>query len=104
MQFEHPHGFRPQVRDLLLAEWPAAWQTWLELGAVPIDLAPPGASTPGRRRPLASLDLRARPASRRAPTSTGLTVEVGRVDGLVERNGAVAGVVVGRRRRSMATW
>ena len=34
MQFEHPHGFRPQVRDLLLAEWPEAWQAWLHLGAV----------------------------------------------------------------------
>ena len=26
MQFEHAHGFRPQVRDLLVTEWPAAWQ------------------------------------------------------------------------------
>ncbi len=65
MQFEHPHGFRPQVRDLLLAEWPEAWQTWVDLGAVPIDLPFPGADAPAGRRPLTPIDLRARPAPRR---------------------------------------
>ena len=46
MQFEHPHGFRPQVRDLLVAEWPEAWEAWVNLGAVPIDLPVPGVAAP----------------------------------------------------------
>ena len=46
MQFDQAHGFRPQVGELLRAEWPEAWQAWLDLGAEPIDLSPPGASTP----------------------------------------------------------
>jgi 2-polyprenyl-6-methoxyphenol hydroxylase-like FAD-dependent oxidoreductase len=93
MQFEHAHGFRPQVRDLLLGEWPEAWQTWIELGAVPIDLAPPAAST-------AVLGVRSRRSTyeralRRAAAGVdGLTVEVGHVDGLVERDGRVVGAVV----------
>ena len=33
MQFEHAHGFRPQVRELLLAEWPEAYDEWIGLGA-----------------------------------------------------------------------
>src|SRR5262245_47166834 len=46
MQFEHPHGFRWQVQDLLVREWPAAWQTWLELGAQPIEMRFPGVPQP----------------------------------------------------------
>lgn len=45
MQFNQAHGFRPQVHDLLQAEWPAAWRSWRDLGAEPVDLAP-GASAP----------------------------------------------------------
>ena len=33
MQFEHAHGFRPQVRELLLAEWPEAYDEWMASGA-----------------------------------------------------------------------
>ena len=35
-------------RDLLLAEWPEAWRTWIDLGADAdrLDLAPPGAANP----------------------------------------------------------
>ena len=29
MQFQHAHGFRPQVRELLLAEWPDAYDEWI---------------------------------------------------------------------------
>ena len=95
MQFEHPHGFRPQVRDLLLAEWPEAWHAWVDLGAVPIDaVALPEPSTPVGRCPVAPVDLRARARARRHADVDGLTVEVGHVDGLVEHHGGVAGVVV----------
>src|SRR5262245_45550206 len=46
MQFGHAHGFRPQVRDLLVAEWPEAYDAWLGLGAEPVVLGPPGADGP----------------------------------------------------------
>ena len=93
MQFEHPHGFRPQVRDLLLAEWPEAWRTWVDLGAVPIDLPFPGADAPlvGVRSRRSTYERALRPPQ---PSVDGLTVEVGHVDGLVERDGEVVGVVV----------
>ncbi|MET0144437.1 MAG: FAD-dependent oxidoreductase [Ilumatobacteraceae bacterium] len=93
MQFGHPHGFRPQVRDLLLAEWPDAWTAWVELGAVPIDLPRPGAA------PLVGVRSRRstyeRALRRAAADVEGLALEVGHVDGLVERAGRVAGVIVG---------
>jgi 2-polyprenyl-6-methoxyphenol hydroxylase-like FAD-dependent oxidoreductase len=93
MQFEHPHGFRPQVRDLLLAEWPAAWKAWVELGAVPIDRPLPGTSTPlvGVRSRRSTYERALRCA---ATDVAGLTVRVGHADGLVERHGAVVGVTV----------
>ena len=93
MQFEHPHGFRPQVRDLLLAEWPEAWQAWLDLGAVPIDLPFPGADAPlvGVRSRRSTYERALRHA---AAGVDGLTVEAGHVDGLVERMAAWSGVVV----------
>ena len=93
MQFDLAHGFRPQVRDLLLAEWPAAWHMWVHLGAVPIELTLPGASTPavGVRSRRSTYERALRDA---AAELAGLTVEVGRVDGLVERHGEVVGVTV----------
>ena len=93
MQFEQAHGFRPQVRDLLLAEWPEAWEAWSELGAEPIDLPASGASTPAvgvrSRRITYERALR-----RAADVVDGLTVAVGNVDGLAERGGRVVGAVV----------
>jgi 2-polyprenyl-6-methoxyphenol hydroxylase-like FAD-dependent oxidoreductase len=93
MQFAHAHGFRPQVRDLLLAEWPEAWHTWVDLGAVPIDLPLPGTSTPAvgvrSRRSTYERALR-----RAAADVDRLRVEAGHVDGLVERRGRVVGVFV----------
>jgi len=93
MQFEHPHGFRAQVRELLVSEWPEAWQTWLELGAEPIDRQVPGA-------PAAVVGVRSRRSTyeralRRAAASVnGFAVEVGHVDRLIERRGVVTGVSV----------
>ncbi len=93
MQFEQAHGFRPQVPALLVAEWPAAWQAWRDLGAEPIDLPLPGAAA-------AAVGVRSRRATyeralRRAAAGVdGLTVAVGRVDGLAEPAGRVVGVVV----------
>jgi 2-polyprenyl-6-methoxyphenol hydroxylase-like FAD-dependent oxidoreductase len=93
MQFEHPHGFRAQVRDLLVAEWPEAWQRWLDLGAEPFDLPLPGAASPvvGVRSRRSTYE---RALRRAAGEVDGLAVEVGHVAGVVERDGRVVGVVV----------
>jgi flavin-dependent dehydrogenase len=93
MQFDQAHGFRPQVGDLLRAEWPDAWRTWLELGADPVELPSPGASTPaiGVRSRRVSYE---RALRRAAADVDGLTVATGGVDGLVEEGGRVVGAVV----------
>ena len=93
MQFQQAHGFRPQVRDLLLAEWPAAWHAWLDLGAEPIYLSATGASPPvvGVRSRRVTYEQALR---RAAAEADGLTVAVGHVDGLAERGGRVVGAVV----------
>ena len=93
MQFQHAHGFRPQVRDLLLAEWPDAYDEWVRLGAEPISFELPN-GTPGgtvvrSRRSTYERALRA--AAGRVP---GLTLRTGHVDGLVERRGRVVGAVI----------
>lgn len=93
MQFAHPHTFRPQVRELLQAEWPEAWQRWLDLGAEPVEMPLPGGPTPGvgvrSRRVTYERALR-----QAAADLDGLSVAVGGVTGLVERAGRVVGVVV----------
>ena len=33
MQFDHAHGFRPQVGQVLEQEWPEAQAAWLALGS-----------------------------------------------------------------------
>ena len=70
MQFEQAHGFRPQVHDLLLAEWPEAWQAWRDLGAEPSSYR---RRVPRRRRSVSGPAVR--PTSgrcgERQPTSTG---------------------------------
>ena len=92
MQFAHPHGFRPQVRDLLATEWPEAWRSWLALGAEPVELGPPSAGVPVGVRSRRSTYERA--LRRAAAGVRGLTVVTGRVDGLVERGECVVGAVV----------
>ncbi len=93
MQFDQAHGFRPQVRDLLLAEWPAAWHAWIGLGAEPVELPTPDGSP-------AAIGVRSRRityerALRKAAADVaGLHVVVGNVDELVERGGRVVGAVV----------
>ena len=44
MQFEHAHGFRPQVPMTLQAEWPEAFDSWRNLGARPVDMPKPAGS------------------------------------------------------------
>jgi flavin-dependent dehydrogenase len=93
MQFDQAHGFRPQVRDLLLAEWPEAWRTWHDLGADSVELPAPGTSSPAigvrSRRSTYERALR-----RAAADVDGLTVATGRVEGIAEEAGRVVGAVV----------
>lgn len=93
MQFHQAHGFRPQVRDLLIHEWPEAWQVWLELGADPVVVPSSDGASPAigvrSRRVTYERALR-----RAAGAVDGLNVVVGTVSALVERNGRTVGVVV----------
>lgn len=93
MQFEQAHGFRPQVHDLLAAEWPEAWQAWLGLGAEPIEhlatSGSPGALAVRSRRSTYERALR-----RAAADVQRLTIATGRVDGLAYDAGRVVGVIV----------
>ncbi len=93
MQFEEAHGFRPQVLDLLVVEWPEAWRVWLGLGADPVELpATVGSSSaPGVRSRRSTYERALRCA---AADVDGLTVAAGGVEGLVEEAGRVVGVVV----------
>ena len=93
MQFDQAHGFRPQVRDLLLAEWPAAWHAWIGLGAEPVELPTPDGAP-------AAIGIRSRRVTyeralrKAAADVAGLDVSVGNVEDLVERGGRVVGAVV----------
>jgi len=95
MQFEHAHGFRPQVRELLLAEWPDAYDEWVGLGGaeltVEIPDSPPLVVMRSRRR---TYERALRAAAARV---SGLSVRTGRVEHLLQERGRVAGVVVDGR-------
>jgi 2-polyprenyl-6-methoxyphenol hydroxylase-like FAD-dependent oxidoreductase len=93
MQFEQAHGFRPQVLDLLKAEWPEAWDGWQGLGAETFALPSPGVSTSsvGVRSRRSTYERALRTAAARI---AGLRLVVGRVDGLAEVGGRIFGAVV----------
>ena len=93
MQFEHAHGFRPQVPMTLQAEWPAAFDSWRKLGARPVE-AP---DTAGSRQVLGVLSRRStfeRALRYAAEKQPGLTLRTGHVDELVLDRGHVMGVRV----------
>ena len=93
MQFEHAHGFRPQVAEVLQRRWPAAHDAWLDAGAEPMTMEVPGAGTRniGNRSRRSVLERALRSAA--APTP-GLALQVGHVDGLLSADGRVTGAVV----------
>ena len=93
MQFAHAHGFRPQVRDLLLAHWPEAYERWVELGAEPHAYTPPGAhdETVVVRSRRITYERALRAAAR---SVSRLRVELGRAESLVADSGRVTGAVV----------
>jgi 2-polyprenyl-6-methoxyphenol hydroxylase-like FAD-dependent oxidoreductase len=93
MQFEHAHGFRPQVPMTLQAEWPQAYSSWLSLGAQPVDVPDPSTS----RQVLGMLSRRStfeRALRHAADSQPGLTLRTGHVDGLVFDRGEVTGARV----------
>jgi len=94
MQFHHPHFFRQQVAEALLAEMPEVWQGLLAAGAEP-------ATLPGRPGVSAGLHCRRltfervlRAAARAEPR---VTVRTGHADQVAGAWGRAAGVKVGGR-------
>ena len=82
MQFEHAHGFRPQVPMTLQAEWPEANDCWQSLGARPVEVSDPA----GSRQVMGMLSRRStfeRALRLAAEKQPGLTLRTGHVDGLV---------------------
>ena len=92
MQFEHAHGFRPQVPMTLQAEWPEAFDSWRDLGAQPVE-APSPAGSPQVLGVLSRRSTFERALRHAAEKQPGLTLRTGHVDGLVLDRGR-------RRRRS----
>lgn len=97
MQFEHAHNFRPQVSQVLAAEWPAAYDAWVGLGATPIDDGP-GGSVPGDRGMLSRRSTLERALWDSARRHPGLELRTGHVDHLVVDRGQVTGALVDGRR------
>lgn len=93
MQFEHAHGFRPQVPMVLQAEWPEALDSWRSLGARPVEVP----SQAGGRQVLGMLSRRStfeRALRHAGGKQPGLTLRTGHVDGLVLERGHVTGARV----------
>lgn len=93
MQFEHAHGFRPQVNEVLQRRWPVAHDAWIDAGAEPMvaEMLGAGTVTLGSRSRRSVLE---RALRRVASDTPGLTLRVGHVDGLLCESGRVTGAVV----------
>ena len=94
MQFHHPHFFRHQVAEALLAEMPEVWHGLLAAGAEP-------ATAPGRPGVLAGLHCRRLTFERvlrsAAEAEPGVTLRTGHVDEVSGVRGHVTGVMAGGR-------
>ena len=93
MQFEHAHGFRPQVPMTLQTEWPEAFTSWQDLGARPVEVE----SIAGSPQTLGVLSRRStfeRALRKAAEKQPGLTLRSGHVEGLVQDGGRVVGARV----------
>ena len=92
MQFHHPHFFRQQVADALLAEMPEVWQGLLAAGAVPAIL-------PGQPGLPAGLHCRRvtfeRVLRAAAEAEPGVRLRTAHVDQVCSRQGRVTGVRAG---------
>lgn len=93
MQFEHAHGFRPQVPMTLQTEWPEAHRSWKNLGAQPVAAQ----SSAGSRQVVGVLSRRStfeRALRHAAEGAPGLTLRRGHVEGLALDGGRVVGARV----------
>jgi 2-polyprenyl-6-methoxyphenol hydroxylase-like FAD-dependent oxidoreductase len=94
MQFHHPHFFRQQVADALLAEMPGVWDGLLAAGAVPAVL-------PGQPGVPAGLHCRRLTFERvlraAAWAEPGVRLRTGHVDEVCGERGRVTGVRTGGR-------
>jgi 2-polyprenyl-6-methoxyphenol hydroxylase-like FAD-dependent oxidoreductase len=94
MQFHHPHFFRQQVADALMAEMPWVWDGLLAAGAVPAVLpGQPGVPAGLHCRRL-TFERVLRSAARAEPR---VTLRTGHVDEVCGERGRAVGVTVGRR-------
>ena len=94
MQFHHPHFFRQQVVDALLAEIPEVWRALLAAGAIPAVLpGQPGVPAGLHCRRL-TFERVLRAAARAEP---GVRLRTGHVDEVCRERGRVTGVMVGGR-------
>ena len=94
MQFHHPHFFRQQVADALLAEMPEVWHGLLAAGAAP-------ATLPGQPQVPAGLHCRRvtfeRVLRTAAQAEPGVRLRTAHVDQVCAERGRVTGVRVGGR-------
>ena len=94
MQFHHPHFFRQQVADALLAEMPEVWQGLLAAGAVPAVLPGQPGVPAGLQCRRVTFERVVRAAARSEP---GVRLRTGHVDEVRGERGRVTGVRVGGR-------
>lgn len=93
MQFEHAHGFRPQVAQTLQAQWPQALIRWQGRGAQLVQ-APQAAGGPQLLGVLSRRSTFERALRAAAAEQSGLTLRTGHVDGLELERGRVIGARV----------
>jgi 2-polyprenyl-6-methoxyphenol hydroxylase-like FAD-dependent oxidoreductase len=94
MQFHHPHHFRQQIADALLAEMPEVWRGLLAAGGVP-------AIVPGQPGVPAGLHCRRVTLERvlraAAQAEPGVRLRAGHVDAVCAERGRVTAVMVDGR-------
>ncbi|HEV3288128.1 MAG TPA: tryptophan 7-halogenase, partial [Streptosporangiaceae bacterium] len=94
MQFHHPHHFRQQVADALLAEMPEVWRALLAAGAVPAVLPGQPGVPAGLHCRRVTFERVLRSAARAEP---GVRLRTGHVDEVSCERGRATGVKVGGR-------
>jgi 2-polyprenyl-6-methoxyphenol hydroxylase-like FAD-dependent oxidoreductase len=94
MQFHHPHFFRQQVADALLAEMPEVWHALLAAGAQPATIPGLPGVTAGLHCRRLTFERVLRSAAQAQPR---VTLRTGHVDEVSGQRGRVTGVRVGRQ-------
>jgi flavin-dependent dehydrogenase len=92
MQFHHPHAFRAQVVDALLAEMPEVWDGVRTAGAMPVMHPAAPDRLVGFRCRRATFE---RVLRRTAEREQGLTLRIGHADQVIWSQGRAIGVSVG---------